>query len=79
MNITEPNTHFLVVWEYDSHHGVYGVFSSTELAVASMLKEKREIQAELYHHYVVREYKGSELIDEVDVSDILEIDNDTEK
>ncbi len=69
----EPNSHFLVAWIYDEHHEVFGIFSSIELALDAIRRSDIPIQAQVYKNHSIYEYIGTEIIDEIGVSDVLEV------
>lgn len=75
--ISEPISHFVVMWLYDNHHDFYGVFSSVELAIESMQAETDPFRkAQLHLNHSIYEYNGTKVVDEIAVSDVADLDRD---
>lgn len=74
MKTEEPNSHFLVHWSYDEHHKIFGIFSSTEIAIQNIkdLKKGQE-KDHIIQNYQIDEYKGNVWVDTIYVADMIDV------
>lgn len=76
--ITEPHSHFVVMWNYDGHHQFLGVYSSMEIVISNIKALPLHERASVMKNHRVYEYKGSEIVDEIDVCEVVYIEDDNE-